>query len=112
MARGATPDWRRGLSADQLEAIDRFEADFNAIDRHYKRVFHDGGPTRYDELVIATGSSAFVPPFEGLTVAGGGPKSGVCVFRTLEDCEKITELARRSRRNCSRSSASFISRQR
>ena len=69
-----------------------------AIDRHYKRVFHEGGPTRYDELVIATGSSAFVPPFEGLTVDGDAPKPGVCVFRTLEDCEKITELAKRSRK--------------
>src|SRR5688500_8051392 len=68
-----------------------------AIDRHYKRLFHEGGPSRYDELVIATGSSAFVPPFDGLTTASGEPKPGVGVCRAHADGEKITERAGQSR---------------
>jgi nitrite reductase (NADH) large subunit len=47
----------------------------------------DGGVTSYDRLVLATGSSAFMPPIEGLD------KDGVFTFRTLDDTR---ELLRRS----------------
>lgn len=41
----------------------------------------------YDYLVIATGSSAFIPPIEGLD------KKGVFVYRTLEDLDAIKNYA-------------------
>lgn len=43
----------------------------------------------YDELVIATGSSPFIPPIEGLRDEEGKLKEGVFVFRTLDDCDAI-----------------------
>lgn len=41
----------------------------------------------YDYLVLATGSSAFVPPIEGIE------KKGVFVYRTIEDLEGILAYA-------------------
>ncbi len=58
----------------------------------------DGQSVAYDALVIATGSSPFVPPVEGLQGRDGRPKPGVFVFRTLDDCDRIGAWARRSRR--------------
>ena len=57
----------------------------------------DGTVTGYDTLVLATGSQPIIPRIEGLT-AGGGVRDGVCVFRTMDDCDRILALARRSRR--------------
>ncbi len=48
---------------------------------------NDGGVTRYDTLLLATGSTAWLPPIAGLD------KDGVLVFRTLDDTR---ELMRRS----------------
>ncbi|WP_417364138.1 nitrite reductase large subunit NirB [Galbibacter sp.] len=42
----------------------------------------------YDSLIIATGSSAFIPPIEGLD------KKGVFVYRTLEDLDAIKTYAK------------------
>jgi len=47
----------------------------------------DGSVTSYDALLLATGSSAWMPPIEGLH------RDGVFVFRTLDDTR---ELLRRS----------------
>src|SRR5690606_454346 len=64
------------------------------IERRGRRVFRDDGvEDRYDVLVIATGSRAFVPPFEGLAGEGGGLKDGMFVFRTIDDCHAIIERA-------------------
>ncbi|MFC3804009.1 FAD-dependent oxidoreductase [Cohnella sp. GCM10012308] len=46
----------------------------------------------YDKLILATGSSAFVPPLPG---AG---KPGVTAFRTIEDCRLIMETAAKYRK--------------
>jgi nitrite reductase (NADH) large subunit len=54
----------------------------------------DGVPEPYDKLIIATGSRAFVPPIEGVTMIDGSLKPGVFVFRTLEDCRNIATWAR------------------
>ena len=43
--------------------------------------------SHYDKLVLANGSSAFLPPFKGL------PKDNVFTLRTLEDAKRIREAA-------------------
>src|SRR5580704_14911392 len=53
----------------------------------------DGVPVPYDKLIIATGSRAFIPPMEGTTMIDGTLKPGVFVFRSLDDCRKITGWA-------------------
>ncbi|HEX5081631.1 MAG TPA: nitrite reductase large subunit NirB [Blastocatellia bacterium] len=76
----------------------RAGARVTAIDREARRVVTENGAIEsYDHLVIATGSSPFIPPIEGAYAAGdearGAFKQGVFVFRTLDDCEAITNYA-------------------
>ncbi len=47
----------------------------------------------YDELVLATGSDAYVPPVKGMRDEAGRFKSGVFVFRTIDDCDGIIRAA-------------------
>ncbi|QEC51170.1 assimilatory nitrite reductase (NAD(P)H) large subunit precursor [Anseongella ginsenosidimutans] len=55
-----------------------------AIDRGRKTVTtHKGNIAQYDKLVLATGSSAFVPRIKGID------KQGVFVYRTIEDLNAI-----------------------
>ncbi|WP_433939426.1 nitrite reductase large subunit NirB [Paenibacillus lautus] len=42
----------------------------------------------YDALILATGSSPFVPPIPGTD------KEGVLSFRTVDDCTKMTEMSK------------------
>ncbi|EWS99684.1 electron transfer flavoprotein [Intrasporangium oryzae NRRL B-24470] len=55
----------------------------------------DARVVAWDELVLATGSTSFVPPIEGLDadhlLAGTVP--GVVAFRTVDDCRRIVETA-------------------
>src|SRR5574337_2091592 len=63
------------------------------IDRHNKVVRGDGGiEESYDTLIIATGSRPFVPPVKGME------KTGVFVFRTLDDAQAIEAYARGCRK--------------
>ena len=55
--------------------------------------------SRYDALVIATGSSAFVPPLDGLVTDTRRYRDGVFVFRTLDDCAAIRAAAHGARRS-------------
>jgi nitrite reductase (NADH) large subunit len=48
----------------------------------------DGGVTSFDKLLIATGSSALIPPIEGVG------KNNVFVFRNLDDTRALLERAR------------------
>ncbi|WP_433558036.1 FAD-dependent oxidoreductase [Pseudonocardia xinjiangensis] len=59
-----------------------------AIDRS-RRAVHTGsdGIEPYDELVLATGSRAWLPPMDGLDDAS------VATFRDIADCERIIGLA-------------------
>ena len=60
-----------------------------SIDREKKLVMdEDGGVTEYDKLILATGSSAFIPPIPGVD------KKNVHVFRTLDDTSALLEKAR------------------
>ncbi|NCI47704.1 nitrite reductase large subunit NirB [Sediminibacterium soli] len=63
------------------------------IDRGSKTVYsHKGLAVPYDYLVLATGSSAFVPPIPGIE------KNGVFIYRTIEDLELIGSWAKRTRK--------------
>ena len=55
----------------------------------------DGGSHRYDLAVLATGSTAFVPPIEGIAGEDGRRPRGVFVYRTLEDCPQGRHLGQR-----------------
>jgi nitrite reductase (NADH) large subunit len=69
------------------------------IDRAAREVYTQHGQcVPYDVLIIATGSHAFVPPMDNLRDSVGRLKEGVFVFRTLDDCQKITSYAQRSKR--------------
>jgi len=59
------------------------------IDRERRHVIDElGGVTEYDKLILATGSSAFIPPIPGVE------KTNVHVFRTLDDTRALIEKAR------------------
>ena len=47
----------------------------------------DGREVAYDKLIIATGSSAFIPRIEGVN------KKNVFVFRTLDDAKQLLEIS-------------------
>ena len=53
---------------------------------------NDGSVTPYDVLLLATGSSAFMPPIEGLD------KDGVFAFRTLDDTRALIERSGKGRK--------------
>jgi nitrite reductase (NADH) large subunit len=62
------------------------------IDRISKAVYAPGGLVEpYDKLVIATGSSPYLPPMTGLYDEEGAFKQGVFTFRTIGDCQKMID---------------------
>ena len=67
----------------------RLGVKITGVDRE-RRILIDeqGGETPYDKLIIATGSSAFIPPIPGVD------KKNVHVFRTLDDTRALLEKAR------------------
>ena len=93
-----------GKSADDLLMVDgSWYADNNiqlylgdpvqSIDRTNKTVHSLHGITEsYDYLVLATGSSAFVPPIPGVE------KEGVFIYRTIEDLEMMQSYARKAKK--------------
>jgi nitrite reductase (NADH) large subunit len=79
-------DLRAGVRATR---VDRFGKVVEAA---------DGSCTRYDVLIIATGSRPFFPPIDGLSRADGSLLPGAFGFRTLDDCRAMLAAARRHRR--------------
>src|ERR1700761_4736048 len=60
------------------------------IDRAAKVVVSNrGARERYDKLMIATGSRAFIPPMQGARMEDGSLKPGVFGYRTIADCQQI-----------------------
>jgi nitrite reductase (NADH) large subunit len=83
----ASPEWysEKGVSlfvGDTATEIDRGSRIVRS---------REGREIRYDRIVLATGSSAFVPPIVGVE------KKGVFVYRTIEDLEAILAYAKHSR---------------
>ncbi len=69
------------------------------VDRFAHRVYADDGSiTRYDKLVVATGSRSFFPPMEGMWVDNTTLTPGVFGFRTLNDTMAMIRYARGKRR--------------
>jgi nitrite reductase (NADH) large subunit len=64
----------------------RLGVKITGIDRDRRVVIdEDGGATEYDKLILATGSTAFIPPIPGVD------KKNVHVFRTLDDTRALVE---------------------
>lgn len=65
----------------------------DSIDRKAQVVVDDAGRAHaYDRLVLATGSSCFMPPVPGID------RSGVFPYRTIEDLDRIIAYAEGKRR--------------
>lgn len=87
-----------GLAAAPGRVVQRRGVGVVGIDRAARTVTaDDGSTTPYDALVLATGSTALVPPVQGIAGPDGRLLQGVHVFRTLDDCEAITAAAGRAR---------------
>src|ERR1017187_72778 len=68
----------------------RLGAKISHIDRQTRTVIDEQGiATPYDKLILATGSSAFIPPIPGVD------KKNVHVFRTLDDTQALLAKARK-----------------
>ena len=64
--------------------------DLNAEERFI--ITHKGNAIPYDTLILATGSGAFVPPINGVE------KTGVFVYRTIEDLDAIMAYSSKARK--------------
>ena len=66
-----------------------------SIDRDNGEIVTSRGRHPYDSLVMATGSTPFVPPIEGLGAVGSAEAaSNRLVYRTLEDLDQIRAAAK------------------
>ncbi len=87
------------LTAAPGHVVQRLGTSVRSIDRAARTVLAgDGSTTPYDVLVLATGSTALVPPVQGIAGHDGRLLEGVHVFRTLDDCEAISRAAGKARR--------------
>jgi nitrite reductase (NADH) large subunit len=76
-------DWyrRNGIQARLGVRIDNIDRERRVV------VDSEGRPTQFDKLILATGSSAFIPSIPGVD------KKSVHVFRTLDDTRALLEKA-------------------
>lgn len=87
------------LTAAPSRVVQRLGTAVTSIDRDARVVLAaDGSRTPYDSLVLATGSTALVPPVQGIAGPDGWLLAGVHVFRTLDDCTAILAAAGRATR--------------
>ncbi|WP_218330820.1 nitrite reductase large subunit NirB [Hydrotalea lipotrueae] len=83
----APSDWYRENNI-QLHLADPIKS----IDRKNQIVYsHKGIKSSYDYLVIATGSSPFIPDIPGIE------KKGVFMYRTIEDLELMKDFAKKAK---------------
>ena len=57
-----------------------------------------GTVERYDKLLIASGSRAFIPPMKGARAASGQLKTGIFGYRGLDDCAAILDYVKQSKK--------------
>lgn len=85
--------------AGSHQAVRHLGRRVSTVDRALRTVTTDDGATlSYDHLVLATGSTAVVPPVHGIAGPSGVLLPGVFVFRTLADCAAIADAAGRARK--------------
>lgn len=66
-----------------------------SIDRAARTVrLDDGARLAYDALVLATGSTAWLPPVPGLAGTDGHPAEGVSALRDRDDLARVRSLCR------------------
>lgn len=66
-----------------------------SIDTTHRRLrLDDGTHLTFDELVLATGARAALPPITGVSGHQGAPAEGVCALRDLDDCQRVLSLVR------------------
>ena len=69
------------------------------IDREDRAVMTaDGSRHRYDQLVLATGSAARIPPIPGLGASPGSLPAGVHPLRSIDDAREIVAATLNARR--------------
>ncbi|WP_369753546.1 nitrite reductase large subunit NirB [Flavobacterium sp. WC2409] len=85
----STLDWyaENNIILNTSELITDINRDHKTIHTHLEKTYS------YDYIVLATGSSAFVPPIEGVD------KEGVFVYRTIEDLDAIMAYAKKIKQN-------------
>ncbi len=85
----STTDWYKenNIILNTSELITDINREEKTIHTHLEKTHP------YDYLVLATGSSAFVPPIEGVD------KEGVFVYRTIEDLDAIMAYAKKIKQN-------------
>ncbi|HEY6422176.1 MAG TPA: nitrite reductase large subunit NirB [Pseudonocardiaceae bacterium] len=100
LARGADPDEQEDLFLNPWEWYRENGITLHAgvrvvrIDPFAHRVYADDGSiTRYDQLVLATGSRPFFPPMEGIWADDKTLTPGVFGFRTLRDTTAMMRYA-------------------
>jgi nitrite reductase (NADH) large subunit len=83
----AGTDWyrERGIELFLGERAERIDRERRVV------VSSKGREIAYDKVVLATGSSAFVPPIAGVS------RPGVFVYRTLDDLDAIAAYAKRAK---------------
>lgn len=82
-----TPGWYAEHGIDL-----RLGARVLGLDREHRDVMLvDGTLVEYDVLVLATGSIPTLPPIRGLVRMDGSLHDAVHAFRSLADCQRLTE---------------------
>ncbi|XID92977.1 nitrite reductase large subunit NirB [Paenibacillaceae bacterium WGS1546] len=77
---------KRGIRLHAGEEVVRIDPEARTV------ATASGFAKAYDRLLLATGSSAFIPPLPGVG------KPGVIGFRSVDDCERMMEAARAYRK--------------
>jgi nitrite reductase (NADH) large subunit len=85
----STTEWYKenNIILNTSELITDINREQKTVHTHLEKTY------QYDYLVLATGSSAFVPPIDGVE------KEGVFVYRTIEDLDAIMGYAKKIKAN-------------
>jgi nitrite reductase (NADH) large subunit len=85
----STSEWyeENNIKLNISELVTKIDSQNKTISTHLNNEY------TYDYLVLATGSSAFVPPIKGVE------KDGVFVYRTIEDLDAMMAYAKKVKQN-------------
>ena len=71
----------------------------HTIDHPSKLVYAASGRILpYDKLVIATGSSPYIPALKNISDGQGSYKAGIFAFRTMDDCDSMIKYSADAKR--------------